>query len=61
VAGGLIGTLIGLGIPEEEAHYYHGEVQAGRTLVTFKAPQRYDEAVNILRVHGAYGKGKPLI
>jgi hypothetical protein len=61
VAGGLAGTLIGLGIPEDEAHYYHGEVEAGRTLVTVQAPGRYDEAVRILRVHGAYGKGKPLI
>jgi hypothetical protein len=61
VAGGLVGALIGLGIPEEEARYYHGEVEAGRTLVTVKAGDRYDQAVAILRRNGAYGKGSPLI
>jgi hypothetical protein len=61
VAGGLIGTLIGLGIPEEEAHFYQKEVEGGRTLVTVKANERYDEAVEILRGHGAYGQGKPLL
>jgi hypothetical protein len=61
VAGGLIGTLIGLGIPEEEAHYYQREVQQGRTLVTVKADDRYNGPVEVLRRHGAYGKGKPLL
>jgi hypothetical protein len=61
VAGGILGTLIGLSIPEEDARYYHGEFEAGRTLVTIKADGRYDEAVRILRTHGAYGKGSPLI
>ena len=52
--GGLVGALIGLGIPEEEAHYYHGEFQAGRTLLTVRADGRRDEAAAILRRHGAY-------
>jgi uncharacterized protein (TIGR02271 family) len=52
--GGLIGALTGAGIPEEEARYYQGELEAGRTLVTVKADGRYDEAVAILRRHGAY-------
>jgi hypothetical protein len=55
------GTLIGLGIPEEDVHHYHGELEAGRTLVTVKAGPRYDEAVAILRKHGAFGKGGPLL
>jgi len=61
VAGGLVGVLVGMGIPEEEAHYYHGQVQAGRTIVTVQANDRHDEAVAILRRCGALGKGGPLI
>lgn len=52
--GGLAGALAGSGIPEEEAKYYHGEFEAGRTIVTVKADGRNDEATTILRRHGAY-------
>lgn len=52
--GGLVGALAGAGIPEEEARYYQGELEAGRTIVTVQADGRYDEAVAILRRHGAY-------
>jgi len=55
-AGGLIGALIGLGIPEEEAQYYHGEFEAGRTIVTVKANGRYDEANEILTRYKAYNR-----
>jgi len=51
---GLVGALIGAGIPEEEANYYQGEFEAGRTIVTVKADGRADEATAILRRHGAY-------
>jgi len=51
---GLAGALIGWGIPEEEAKYYQGEFEAGRTIVTVNADGRYDEATAILRRHGAY-------
>jgi uncharacterized protein (TIGR02271 family) len=51
---GLAGALIGYGIPEEEAKYYHGEFEAGRTIVTVQADGRYDEALAILRRHGGY-------
>ena len=51
---GLAGALVGLGLPEEEATYYEGEFKAGRTLVTVKAPGRYEEARDILRTFGAY-------
>lgn len=50
----IAGALIGLGIPEEEAKYYEGEVKAGRTLVTVKADGRYDEACALLRRFGGY-------
>jgi uncharacterized protein (TIGR02271 family) len=51
---GLAGALIGYGIPEEEAKYYHGEFEAGRTIVTVTADGRYDEAYAILQQYGAY-------
>jgi len=51
---GLSGALIGYGIPEEEAEFYHGEFEAGRTIVTVQAAGRYDEAVAILRRHQGY-------
>ena len=60
-AGGIVGALVGMAIPEEEARYYQGEVETGRTLVTIKADGRYNEAIDILRSNGAYGKGSPLI
>jgi len=51
---GLVGALVGAGIPEHEAEYYHGELEAGRTIVTVTADGRADEATAILRRHGAY-------
>jgi len=51
---GLAGALIGYGIPEEEAKYYHGEFEAGRTIVTVQADGRYDEACTIMRRYRAY-------
>lgn len=56
-AAGLVGGLIGLGLPEHEAKYYEGEVQAGRFLVTVNAPGRYDEAWSVLHGLGAYNHG----
>ena len=54
VAGGILGALVGMGIPEEEAKYYEGEVKSGRILVTVQADGRYDEAWSILERYGAY-------
>jgi len=51
---GLTGALVGAGIPEEEAEYYHKEFEAGRTIVTVNADGRYDDAYAVLRRHGAY-------
>lgn len=51
---GIVGALVGLGIPEEEARFYESEFQAGRTLVTVRAGDRFDDAQMILRRHGAY-------
>jgi hypothetical protein len=52
--GGLVGALVGAGIPEDEAQYYHGEFEAGRTIVTVRADGRADDAMAILRRYGAY-------
>jgi hypothetical protein len=53
-AGGILGTLMANGVPEEEARYYDQEFRTGRSLVTVKAGDRYDEAQAILRNQGAY-------
>jgi hypothetical protein len=50
---GLVGALVGAGIPEQEAQYYQDEFAAGRVIVTVHAANRADEAVAILRRHGA--------
>jgi hypothetical protein len=52
---GVVGALIGLGVPEEEARSYESAFQAGRALVTVRADGRYDAAYAILRHHGAFG------
>jgi hypothetical protein len=54
VIAGVVGALIGLGIPEEEARYYESELTSGRTLVTVRAPGRYEEAEEVLRGYGGY-------
>jgi hypothetical protein len=53
---GVAGALIGLGIPEEEAHYYEGEFKAGRTIVTVQAIGRALEAWSILQQNAAYNR-----
>jgi len=53
-AAGIAGALIGMGIPETEAHYYESEFKAGRTIVTVKCGERYDEALAVLRRYHAY-------
>jgi uncharacterized protein (TIGR02271 family) len=52
--GAIAGALVGMGVPEDEAKYYEGEVRGGRTLLTVRADGRYDEARGILRNQGAY-------
>lgn len=51
---GVAGSLIGLGIPEEEANYYDREFQAGRVVVTVDAGIRLQEAQAILADNGGY-------
>lgn len=51
---GLVGALVGAGIPEDEAHYYQEEFEAGRAIVTVQAGDRTGEAEAILTRNGAY-------
>jgi len=51
---GLVGALIGIGIPEEEATYYYGEFEAGRVVVTVQGGARAQEAEEILSRYYAY-------
>ena len=53
-AGGLLGVLTKMGVPEEEGRYYEQEFQAGRTIVTIRADDRYRDAEAILRRSGGY-------
>ena len=53
-AGGLMSALTGMGVPEEEAHYYEGEFRSGHTIVTVKTNGRSQEAADILRDFGAH-------
>jgi len=53
-AGGILGSLVGMGVPEEEARYYETEFNSGRLLVTVRADGRFDEARDLLYRSGAY-------
>jgi hypothetical protein len=52
-AGGLLGALMGLGIPESEARHFETGFRAGAVLVTLDAGARVLEAMAILDRHGA--------
>ncbi|HEV2124640.1 MAG TPA: hypothetical protein VGW38_17955, partial [Chloroflexota bacterium] len=53
-AGGVVGALIGMGIPEEEARYFESRFRAGDVLVTVNTgAARALEAIEILRGYGA--------
>jgi len=54
VAGGIIGGLTDLGVPEQEAHYYAEGVRRGGTLVSVRTDDdSANRAVEIMRRHGA--------
>jgi hypothetical protein len=48
-AGGLVGVLVGWGIPEDEARLYEEDLRAGHVLVAVRANGRSQEAISILR------------
>ena len=51
-AGSYLGPFLALGLSEDQAHWYHGELKAGRTIVTVRAEDRAADAIAILRSHG---------
>jgi hypothetical protein len=53
LAGSIIGPMISVGVPEEEAHHYQRELGKGCTIVTVKATSGYDDAIAIMRRNGA--------
>lgn len=48
VGGGMVGSLIGLRVPEEQAKKADKQFRSGETIVTVRAGDRYDEALQIL-------------
>jgi hypothetical protein len=53
-AAGVAGTLVGIGIPKDEAEYYEGEMRAGRIIVTVRANGQRSDAMSILRRFGGH-------
>jgi hypothetical protein len=58
---GLVGALVGVGIPEDDARYYESEVHGGRFLVTVEADNRNAEAWSILHRSGGYTRTTPAL
>lgn len=54
LAGGFAGLMSTMELSDEEKHYYHRELQAGRCLVIVNAGDRVAEAVAILERNGAH-------
>ena len=50
----IVKRLVSMGVPEEEARYYQGELELGRTIVTVEADDRREDALEILRSNGGY-------
>jgi hypothetical protein len=57
LVGLLLGTLLDLGVNEEDARRYTAEAEAGRAVVTVRAGGRIAEAREILRRHGGSEAG----
>jgi hypothetical protein len=60
VAGTAVGGILGLGIPEDHARIYEGELRAGRVLVTVRPEDGQDEtARRVLRDLDGVPRGAP--
>ena len=51
---GILDSLTDLGFSPNEANFYNGEFEAGRTVVTVKTDDRQQEVYDILRRNSAY-------
>ena len=54
--GTLVGGLVGLGVPEDDATYYEGEVHNGRYVVTVDAGGRASEVKSMFRRYDGYDR-----
>jgi hypothetical protein len=54
LAGGIAGLISTMELSEAEKHYYHHQLEVGRSLVFVKTGNRYSEAVAILETSGAH-------
>jgi hypothetical protein len=54
IAGSFLGTFTHMGIPRPQAQHYEQALKAGHILVTVKTTNRQQEAMEILRQHGAH-------
>jgi hypothetical protein len=48
-SGGVVGALVGMSVPVEEARHYESQFHSGRTLLTVRTDDRYEDAVAVLR------------
>ncbi len=51
--GGIAGGFLSMGVPEQRARYYEQQFQSGHIIVTVKAGDRQQQALNTLRHYGA--------
>ena len=62
-AGAAVGTFLGpfvsMGLSEEEARTYEQEFNMGRTVVTVRAGDRFEQAADLLRRYGAIRVNAP--
>ena len=54
--GTLVGGLVGLGVPEDDATYYDSEVQSGRYVVTVNAGAKAGEVKTMFRRYEGYDR-----
>jgi hypothetical protein len=54
--GTVVGGLVGLGVPEDDAAYYEGEVKAGRYVVTVNSGAKHGEVRDMFRRYDGYDR-----
>ncbi len=68
LVGGIVGTLTGMGLSEQQARYYQRELEEGRTIVLVKSVAGQEQTLDIMRRNGAinadteiadYNRGRP--
>ncbi len=52
--GNIVSDLVKKGVSDEEARNYEREFELGRSIIIVEAPGRQEEALQILRQHGAF-------